>query len=79
MTRTTRQLGPPGDVPPRRTFPRQVAINAYRAVAPHVPFGLTGASVLGRGYGVDAVRDDTETTSVLLQFTGATRDPLTLG
>jgi acyl-CoA reductase-like NAD-dependent aldehyde dehydrogenase len=54
-----------------------VWVNAYRVVAPHVPFG--GASGIGRENGVDAVREYTEHKSVWVELTGATRDPVTLG
>jgi aldehyde dehydrogenase (NAD+) len=56
-----------------------VWINAYRVVAPHVPFGGFGASGIGRENGVDAIREYTETKAVWVELTGATRDPFTLG
>jgi aldehyde dehydrogenase (NAD+) len=56
-----------------------VWINAYRVVAPHVPFGGFGASGLGRENGVRAIEEYTETKSVWVELTGATRDPFTLG
>jgi acyl-CoA reductase-like NAD-dependent aldehyde dehydrogenase len=56
-----------------------VWINAYRVVAPHVPFGGFGSSGIGRENGVDAIREYTETKSVWVELTGATRDPFTLG
>ncbi|MFF1732177.1 aldehyde dehydrogenase [Streptomyces sp. NPDC058247] len=56
-----------------------VWVNAYRAVAPHVPFGGMGASGVGRENGIDAVRDFTETKAVWVELTGNTRDPFTLG
>ncbi|MFE2985680.1 aldehyde dehydrogenase [Streptomyces sp. NPDC059262] len=56
-----------------------VWVNAYRAVAPHVPFGGMGASGIGRENGIDAVRDFTETKAVWVELTGNTRDPFTLG
>ncbi|MDQ1636299.1 MAG: (Z)-2-((N-methylformamido)methylene)-5-hydroxybutyrolactone dehydrogenase, partial [Frankiaceae bacterium] len=56
-----------------------VWVNAYRVVAPHVPFGGFGASGIGRENGVDAVREYTETKSVWVELTGETRDPFTLG
>ena len=56
-----------------------VWINAYRVVAPHVPFGGFGASGMGRENGVDAIREYTENKSVWVELTGATRDPFTLG
>ena len=54
-------------------------INAYRTVAPHVPFGGVGASGIGRENGIDAVADFTETKAVWVELSGATRDPFTLG
>ncbi len=56
-----------------------VWINAYRVVAPHVPFGGFGASGIGRENGVDAIREYVENKSVWVELTGATRDPFTLG
>jgi len=56
-----------------------VWVNAYRVVAPHVPFGGFGASGIGRENGVDAIREYTENKSVWVELTGATRDPFTLG
>ena len=56
-----------------------VWINAYRVVSPAVPFGGFGASGIGRENGADAIREYTETTSVWVELTGATRDPFTLG
>jgi aldehyde dehydrogenase (NAD+) len=56
-----------------------VWINAYRAVAPSVPFGGYGNSGLGRENGVDAINAYTENKSVWVELTGATRDPFTLG
>jgi aldehyde dehydrogenase (NAD+) len=56
-----------------------VWINAYRVVAPSVPFGGFGASGLGRENGVDAINEYTENKSVWVELTGGTRDPFTLG
>ena len=56
-----------------------VWINAYRVVAPSVPFGGYKASGLGRENGVDAVNAYTENKSVWVELSGATRDPFTLG
>jgi aldehyde dehydrogenase (NAD+) len=56
-----------------------VWVNAYRVVAPHVPFGGFGASGIGRENGVDAIKEYTEHKSVWVELTGATRDPFTLG
>lgn len=54
-------------------------INAYRAVAPSVPFGGYGVSGLGRENGIDAVNEYLENKSVWVELTGGTRDPFTLG
>ena len=56
-----------------------VWINAYRVVAPSVPFGGYGASGLGRENGLAAVDEYLETKSVWVELTGGTRDPFTLG
>lgn len=56
-----------------------VWINAYRVVAPNVPFGGFGASGIGRESGLDAVRAYTETKAVWVELSGATRDPFTIG
>jgi (Z)-2-((N-methylformamido)methylene)-5-hydroxybutyrolactone dehydrogenase len=56
-----------------------VWINAYRVVAPNVPFGGFGLSGTGRENGVDAVREYTQTKAVWVELTGGTRDPFTLG
>src|SRR5690242_9513194 len=56
-----------------------VWINAYRVVAPSVPFGGYKDSGLGRENGVDAVNEYTENKSVWVELTGGTRDPFTLG
>jgi aldehyde dehydrogenase (NAD+) len=56
-----------------------VWINAYRVVAPSVPFGGYGLSGIGRENGVDAVEAYTENKSVWVELTGGTRDPFTLG
>jgi aldehyde dehydrogenase (NAD+) len=56
-----------------------VWVNAYRVVAPNVPFGGMGASGWGRENGLEAVREYTETKAVWVELTGATRDPFTLG
>ncbi|MGQ0479566.1 MAG: aldehyde dehydrogenase [Pseudonocardia sp.] len=56
-----------------------VWINAYRVVAPSVPFGGYGDSGLGRENGADAVNEYLETKSVWVELTGGTRDPFTLG
>jgi aldehyde dehydrogenase (NAD+) len=56
-----------------------VWINAYRVVAPNMPFGGFGASGLGRENGMEAVNEYTETKSVFVELTGGTRDPFQLG
>jgi acyl-CoA reductase-like NAD-dependent aldehyde dehydrogenase len=56
-----------------------VWINAYRVVAPSVPFGGYGLSGLGRENGVESVYEYTEHKSVWVELTGGTRDPFTLG
>jgi aldehyde dehydrogenase (NAD+) len=56
-----------------------VWINAYRVVAPSVPFGGYNASGLGRENGMDAIGEYTENKSVWVELTGGTRDPFTLG
>jgi aldehyde dehydrogenase (NAD+) len=56
-----------------------VWVNAYRVVAPSVPFGGYKASGLGRENGVDAVNAYTENKSVWVELSGNTRDPFTLG
>jgi acyl-CoA reductase-like NAD-dependent aldehyde dehydrogenase len=56
-----------------------VWINAYRVVAPSVPFGGLKASGLGRENGIEAVDAYTETKSVWVDLTGGTRDPFILG
>jgi len=56
-----------------------VWVNAYRVVAPSVPFGGYGASGLGRENGVAAIDEYTENKSVWVELTGSTRDPFTLG
>lgn len=56
-----------------------VWINAYRVLAPNMPFGGFGASGIGRENGVDAVNEYTETKSVFVELTGGTRDPFQLG
>lgn len=56
-----------------------VWINAYRIVAPNVPFGGYGSSGIGRENGTEAIKQYTETKAVWVELTGATRDPFTLG
>ena len=54
-------------------------INAYRVVAPSVPFGDYGLSGVGRENGVEAVNEYLENKSVWVELSGGTRDPFTLG
>ena len=54
-------------------------INAYRTVAPGVPFGGYKSSGIGRENGADAVKEYTETKAVWVELTGNTRDPFKLG
>ena len=56
-----------------------VWINAYRVVAPDVPFGGYGLSGLGRENGIEAVHEYTRTKAIWVELTGGTRDPFTLG
>ena len=56
-----------------------VWVNAYRVVAPSVPFGGYKSSGLGRENGMDAVNAYTENKSVWVELSGSTRDPFTLG
>jgi acyl-CoA reductase-like NAD-dependent aldehyde dehydrogenase len=56
-----------------------VWVNAYRVIAPNMPFGGFGASGLGRENGVDAINEYTENKSVFVELTGGTRDPFQLG
>ena len=63
----------------RRLRAGTVWVNAYRVVAPQVPFGGMGSSGIGRENGVDAIREYTETKATWIELTGATRDPFQLG
>jgi acyl-CoA reductase-like NAD-dependent aldehyde dehydrogenase len=56
-----------------------VWINAYRTVAPSVPFGGYKQSGLGRENGAEAIDAYLETKSVWVELSGGTRDPFTLG
>jgi aldehyde dehydrogenase (NAD+) len=55
-----------------------VWVNAYRMVAPNVPFGGSGYSGWGRESGVDAVREYTDTKAIWVDMIGNTRDPFKL-
>ena len=54
-------------------------INAYRVVAPNMPFGGFGMSGIGRENGSDALDEYLENKSVFVELTGGTRDPFKLG
>ncbi|MBQ0826839.1 aldehyde dehydrogenase [Streptomyces tagetis] len=54
-------------------------INAYRVVTPNMPFGGFGLSGIGRENGTDAVDEYLENKSVLVELTGGSRDPFTMG
>ncbi|MBI4942846.1 MAG: aldehyde dehydrogenase [Actinobacteria bacterium] len=56
-----------------------VWVNAYRVVAPNMPFGGYGLSGIGRENGVTAIDEYLETKSVFVELTGGTRDPFQLG
>ena len=56
-----------------------VWVNAYRVVAPNMPFGGYKRSGIGRENGSDAVNDYLEEKSVFIELTGGTRDPFQLG
>ena len=56
-----------------------VWVNAYRVVAPNMPFGGFGRSGVGRENGIEALDEYTETKSVYIELTGGTRDPFQLG
>ncbi|WIY01392.1 aldehyde dehydrogenase [Amycolatopsis mongoliensis] len=56
-----------------------VWINAYRVVAPSVPFGGVKNSGLGRENGVHAMDEYLVDKAVWVELTGGTRDPFTLG
>jgi acyl-CoA reductase-like NAD-dependent aldehyde dehydrogenase len=56
-----------------------VWINAYRVVAPNVPFGGFGNSGIGRENGLHAVDEYLAEKAVWVELTGGTRDPFTLG
>ena len=56
-----------------------VWVNAYRVVAPNMPFGGFGNSGIGRENGIEALNEYTENKSVFIELTGGTRDPFQLG
>jgi acyl-CoA reductase-like NAD-dependent aldehyde dehydrogenase len=56
-----------------------VWINAYRVIAPSVPFGGYGSSGIGRENGAAALDEYLENKSVWVELSGGTRDPFVLG
>ena len=56
-----------------------VWVNAYRVVGPNMPFGGYKTSGIGRENGIEVLHEYTETKSVWIETSGATRDPFTLG
>jgi (Z)-2-((N-methylformamido)methylene)-5-hydroxybutyrolactone dehydrogenase len=56
-----------------------VWINAYRSVGPMAPFGGFKQSGMGRENGLAAIDEYTETKTVWVELSGATRDPFKLG
>ncbi|GAB3149584.1 aldehyde dehydrogenase [Amycolatopsis sp. NPDC004378] len=56
-----------------------VWVNAYRVVAPSVPFGGVKNSGLGRENGVHAIDEYLVDKAVWVELSGGTRDPFTLG
>ena len=56
-----------------------VWVNAYRAVSYNAPFGGFKQSGIGRENSLEAVLDYTDTKTVWIELTGATRDPFTMG
>jgi (Z)-2-((N-methylformamido)methylene)-5-hydroxybutyrolactone dehydrogenase len=55
-----------------------VWINSYRIVAYNAPFGGFGHSGIGRENGLQAVEEYTETKTVWVETSGATKDPFTI-
>jgi aldehyde dehydrogenase (NAD+) len=55
-----------------------VWVNSYRAVGPMSPFGGFKASGIARENGLEALREYTETKTVWIELSGATRDPFNL-
>jgi len=56
-----------------------VWVNSYRVLSYAVPFGGFGLSGIGRENGFEAIKSFTETKSIWVELTGATRDPFVLG
>jgi aldehyde dehydrogenase (NAD+) len=63
----------------RRIRAGTVWINAYRSVGPMAPFGGYKQSGMGRENGLAAISEYTETKTVWVELSGATRDPFKLG
>ena len=55
-----------------------VWVNTYRAYSPAAPFGGFGLSGVGRENGYEAMRAYTETKTVWVELSGATKDPFSL-
>ena len=72
-------IKPSEHAPVARLRAGTVWVNAYRVVAPSVPFGGYKASGMGRENGIEAVHVYTENKSVWVELSGGTRDPFTLG
>ena len=53
-----------------------VWINAYRSVGGIAPFGGFKSSGMGRENGLEALREYTETKTVWVELSGATRRPV---
>lgn len=56
-----------------------VWINAYRVVAPSVPFGGYNDSGIGRENGIHAIDEYLEEKAVWVELSGGTRDPFVVG
>jgi aldehyde dehydrogenase (NAD+) len=56
-----------------------VWINAYRILSFSVPFGGYKMSGMGRENGLEALREYTQTKTVWVELSGATRDPFKIG
>jgi aldehyde dehydrogenase (NAD+) len=56
-----------------------VWINAYRVLSFSVPFGGYKMSGMGRENGLEALREYTQTKTVWVELSGATRDPFKIG
>ena len=56
-----------------------VWVNSYRVVAPNAPFGGFKHSGMGRENGAEAMKQYTETKTIWVELSGATRDPFRMG